>query len=138
MSDALRGEATLQLKNISLGDFDPLQLMARHAGWGTLEPARGEADLGSAVLTLLVRDRRISLRTRPLELAGAKLLLAGTCRFDGTLDLGVEADFQHLKRRWLAHEAGGDSDVRRAHLHLAGHLDKVVVTPGMQLSRITP
>lgn len=135
MSANLQGRAKVNLKNVSFGDFDPLEALARANQWGTIEPARREVGLRSAVVTLEVRDRRVVLRRWPLELAGAKLELSGIYGFDGLVGLEVHADLSHVTRRWLDSEGQSDPDARLVDLHLAGPLDKLRIVPEMQVSR---
>lgn len=138
MSANLEGQATVHLKDVSFGDFDPLDALARAARWGALEPPRGEVGLRSANLSLRVRDRHVALANCPLELAGAKLNLRGAYGFDGSLDLDLRADFRQIVRRWLTAEGASITNVLPGELHLAGPLDKLVIAPATQLSRANP
>ncbi len=137
LSGNLQGEATLRLKNVSLGDFDPLQAAARANSWGELEPSRGEATLRSAIVTLQVRDRRVILDNTPVEMSGAILKLTGNYGFNGIMDLDVHADFRHVTRRWI--DNGNDTipsaSARVTDFHLTGPLEKLVIGPGVEVSR---
>lgn len=138
MRDNLLGEATVRLKNVFLGDFDPLQAIARNAGWGSLDAASGEASLRAARASLRVRDRTVFFEKNSLDFAGANLKLAGAYGFDGVLDLDLAADLRAVRRRWL--DGGEESGAVQpfGSLHLAGSFDRLVVTPGVEVSRTVP
>lgn len=135
MSANLDARGTAHLKNVSFGDFDPLQALSRQAGWGALEPARGEVALTSASVPFTIRDLRVSLVKQPLELEGAKLTVSGSSAFDGTLDLDVRADFRHAARRWIGAAPVGSAGMRVANVHLAGPLAAPVVVPEAEVSQ---
>jgi hypothetical protein len=135
MSASLRGQAAVRLRNIYLGDFDPIAAIAHKTGWGSLEPARGEAVLRKVSAALRVRDRHVFLENSRVDLAGAKLLLGGGYGFDGTLDLDVAADFRNLRRRWVSIDAESSSVTPLGSLHLAGPLNQLAVVPETQVSR---
>ncbi len=134
----LQGSATVHLKNIFFGDFDPLQAVARHSGWGIIEPARGEVGVRSSVATLEVHDRRVVVGNFPLDIAGAKLKVTGTYSFDGALELDVRADMRHIYRRWLSAEDEGTPGVRTIDLHLAGPLSRLAVAPEIAATQPSP
>ena len=127
----LRGNARLELKGVALGDFDPLEAIARAAGWGTLQPSHREAVVRSLAFTLVVRGRQATLGPVSLSFEGADVALGGQCGLDGSLNLGVRADFSHLRRRWLQ----TDSDERLTSFHLTGPLQKPVVALEAEESR---
>jgi hypothetical protein len=138
IANNLRGRATLRLKNVFLGEFDPLQALARHKGWGTLESSRGELEVKSCTGTIEIHDRRVALGNVPLEIAGAQLKVNGDYLFDGSVDLDVHADLRRLTRRWL-NPAG--TDVKDAHvmeLHLLGPLNKLAVAPEFAATKPSP
>jgi hypothetical protein len=129
LAENLTGEATLRLKDLSFGDFDPLEALARQVHWGTLDPMHGPVAVRSATVTLGIRNRRLTLKTAPLELSGATLELDGTYVLGGPLSLDVHADLQHLHRRRLESEGEAKPRARHVEVHLAGPLDKLVVIP---------
>ncbi|MGO9270965.1 MAG: AsmA family protein [Terriglobia bacterium] len=131
LSTNLRGDAKLELKSVALGDFDPLDAIARVAGWGLLQPSHREATFRSLALTLVVRGRQATLSPINLSLEGAHVALRGECGLDGSLNLDVGADFSHMARHWLE----TDSDERLASLHLTGPIQKPVVVLGTEESR---
>ncbi len=138
MSANLHGQARVNLKNIFLGDFDPLDAVARQSRWGALEPVHGEVGIRSGVVTLEFRDRQVVLRSDPLELTGAKLRLIGTYGFDGAARLDVHADLHRITRRWSYSLGESDSSRRQGDLHLAGPLGAMEVVPEMQVVRVRP
>ncbi|HET7841881.1 MAG TPA: AsmA family protein, partial [Terriglobia bacterium] len=60
ISTNLTGEATVNLKNVNFGGFDPLGAMARADGRFLSAPARGEAGLRSATLNFRIKDKRVT------------------------------------------------------------------------------
>ena len=138
VSASLTARADVRLRNVSFGEFDPLQAVARQARWGTLEPPRGEVVLPSASWTLEIGDRRVLLTRQPVQLEGAGLVLNGVYNFDGSLDLAVRADFSRLKRHWISSAAGEDSLPRYlTDFRLAGPLSQPAAQPEVQVSQAT-
>jgi hypothetical protein len=137
MSANLSGRGTAHLRNITFGDFDPLQAVSRQVNWGLLESARGEVTLPSASIPFEIRDRRVSLAKQPLELEGAKLTLSGSYAFDGALDLNVRADFRHLTRRWMGAGPEGPARARVTDVHLVGPLATPAAAPEVGVSQAT-
>jgi hypothetical protein len=137
MSANLGGRGTAHLRNITFGDFDPLQAVSRQANWGPLESARGEVTLPSASIPFEIRDRRVSLAKQPVELEGARLTLSGSYAFDGALDLNVRADFRHLTRRWMGAGPEGPARARVADVHLVGPLAMPAAVPEVGVSQAT-
>jgi AsmA family len=117
----LQGWARLRLTNLDLGRFDPLRGVAQAASWGDLTPSRTPLTLRSALLSLDIRNRRVTLKPVRLELGGALFELAGSCGFDRKAQFESAADLRHVNRRWV-----GDHDPatgRIAHFLLFGNLD---------------
>jgi hypothetical protein len=135
MGANLTARATVQLKGVSFGEFDPLQSVARHAGWGTLEPPRGEVALPSASLTVAIRDRRVVVTNQLMHVEGAGLTLNGAYNFDGAIDLAVRADFRHVKRRWISVTTEHSLALRQGDFHLVGPLAQPTVQPEVQVSQ---
>lgn len=137
-SSSLKGQAAVHLKNVFLGDFDPLESVAREAGGGTLEPVREEATIPSASATLLVGDRRVQIEKCLLDLAGARLSLSGSYAFDGTVALDIAADLRHVARRWVISPEEGRLVPQPARLRLSGPLDHLTLAPEPHVSRASP
>jgi hypothetical protein len=131
----LQGEATVRLRNVALGGFDPLPAVARAISWGQLEPGRGEVVLRSTTTFLQIRDGRVILSQFPMEISGALLTLSGSYAFDDALDLDVHADFRRVMRRWIDVTDDVMPSERVADFHLIGALDRLTVVPGVQISR---
>jgi hypothetical protein len=70
-----------------------------------------------------------------LDLSGAKINLAGAYGLDGTLNLDVQADLRHVRRQWISNDADSGSEPPAAEAHLTGTIDKLEVTPGVEVSR---
>jgi hypothetical protein len=104
LAENLTGQMELHVRDISFGDFDPLEALAQQAHWGKLEPARGPVTALPATLNLEIRDRRFILKSTALDLSGASLQIQGTYAWAGALDLNVRADLRRLHRRWLMRE----------------------------------
>ena len=126
----LRGEARIELKSVSLGDFDPIDAIARTVGWGTVQPTHREATIRSLTLNLLFHGLHATLDPIDLSLEGARVAFGGDYGFDGALNLTVHADFNHLTRHWL--ESG--SDERSSSLRLTGPLHKPFIALGAEVS----
>jgi hypothetical protein len=160
MSSNLHALGTLKLHDITFGQFDPLEILARETGSGWIEPARGVGGgVRNALWTLEVRDRRVFLVQAAAELSGARLRLTGNYSFDGNFDLGVHCDFSRLTRRWqttgnLGSVIPSDSPASAlggAHgttaqlnafspvtdLHVSGPLGKLTVLPALEISHST-
>jgi hypothetical protein len=139
MTANLQGQATVHLKNVHFGDFDPVAAVARAAGWGSLEPTRNETILRRSTATLRVHDGAVFFENAPLDLVGAKLKLEGSYGFDGVADLEILADLRRVGRRWLSADEmrTGKSDPIRlvGNLHLTGPLSQLVATPETEASR---
>jgi len=135
MATAVHGQATLHLRNVSFGDFDPLAALVSAAGLGLLEPPDGETTIRSATIAMQVREGRVFLEEQEVDLAGAKLELNGACGFDGALDIHVRADFRNVARRWLRPLAEDDPHKRSLELHLVGPVDRLEVAQTTGLLR---
>ncbi|HEV2350496.1 MAG TPA: AsmA family protein [Terriglobia bacterium] len=134
----LQGSATVNLKNVFLGGFDPLQALARQKNWGTLEPPRREVEVRSCVGTLEVHDRRVVLGNAPVGIAGARLKLTGAYKFDGAVDVDVRADMRHLTRRWLIVERAGVTGAHVLELRLLGPLNHLATAPEFATTQPNP
>lgn len=132
----LQGEAMVRLRSVS--GFDPVAVTARAVSWGELEPGHVEPVVRSATLAMQIRDRRLILSPVSVEIGGALLRLDGGCGFDGTVDLGVRADFRQLTRRWLDDPGDTSPAERVSSFRLTGPLDRLVVLPEVQASRARP
>ena len=136
MSANLTATASVQLKSVSFGEFDPLQAVARQAHWGSLEPTHGEVLMPSASLTLETRDRRVLVTRQQLQIEGAGLTLNGVYNFDGHMDLAVRANLRHVKRHWISETMEeGLAPLHEADFHLAGPLAQPAVQPESQVSQ---
>jgi hypothetical protein len=131
----LRAEATLRLRSVSLGGFDPLSAAARAMSWGELDPSRGDVVLHPVTAFLQIRDGRVTVSHTPVEISGALLRLSGSYAFDGSLALDVHADFRHVMRRWIDVADDSMPGERVTNFHLSGALDHLAVVPGVQISR---
>jgi hypothetical protein len=135
LGDNLSGEVTLRSKDLSFGDFDPLQTLAQQARWGTLEPVHGAVAAPSAGMTLEIRNRQVTLKNTAVELSGATLKLDGVYVWGGALNLDARIDWRGFRRRWLAREDELKSGVPYSQARLSGPLDRVVVMPQEDVSR---
>jgi hypothetical protein len=131
----LRGDATVLLRSVSLGGFDPLSAAARAISWGELDSGRGDVVLRSATAFLQIRDSRVTLSHSPVEISGALFRLSGSYAFDGTVDLDVHADFRHVTRRWIDVADDAMPYERVTNFRLLGAFDRLAVIPGVQISR---
>jgi len=132
----LTGKVTLHSRELSLGDFDPLQILAHEGHWGTLEPSRNSVTARSVMLSLSLANRRLALDNATVELGGATLQLSGTYALGGNLNLDVRADLRRLRRRWLVREDLPRPGAASAAVHLTGSLEKPTIVPQVEASRV--
>lgn len=125
----LTAQGNVRLERVSLGNFDPLQALARHARWGVLEPLHREATVHATEISFDVRERKVSVVNQPLEVDGARLSLSGYWEYGGVLDLDVAADLRRMTRRWLGASPHQASEGRRTTLHLSGPFEQIAVRP---------
>ena len=130
----LQGSATVRLKTVFLGDYDPFQALAHQEGWGTLEPLPGELEVPAFVGTLEVHDRRVLLGNAPVAITGGQLKLSGSYTFDGAVELDVRADLRHITRHWLNVGRETATDPQVLEVHLLGPLDKLQPAPNIAAS----
>jgi AsmA family len=133
----LEGRATVRLRNVNLGEFDPLAAMARAEGRMEPLPVRGEAELRSATLKLQINDKRVTGVSEPFALSGADMRLGGWCNFDGTADFTVTAGLRGLARQVVIEDASGNAG-RSLRLHLTGPFNKLAVETPREVSRGVP
>lgn len=128
MADSLTGQTAWRVKDISFGEFDPLRSLAQQARWGKLEPARVPVTVPLVTISADIRGRHLILKTAPVDLSGASLLLDGDYEWGGALNLDVHADLQHLRRRWLAREDDTLSPMPIQEVRLGGPVNHLVVS----------
>jgi hypothetical protein len=127
LAQNLAGQISLRVRDISLGEFDPLGALAQRAHWGTLEPLHSPVALPPLTLDLRVRDRHLILPVATLDLNGAALRCAGTYVWGGDLNLNVHADLRRLRRHWLAREDDLKPDTPVAEVRLVGPVGNLSV-----------
>jgi len=128
LAQNMTGQIALRMRDISFGDFDPLEDLANQAHWGTLEPAGSPATTLPIVLNLEIRDRQFILKTADVDLNGASLECRGNYLWGGALNLNVSADLQHLRRRWISHGDDPQPLDRRTEVRLVGPIDHLAVS----------
>jgi uncharacterized protein involved in outer membrane biogenesis len=138
MVDNLQGRVAMKLANISFGDFDLLQSLARASGEGIFEPAPMQVVGRNADLSLEFKDRRVVVAGARASFSGARVLLNGNCSFDGAVDMNLEADLRELARRWSPEEAHAGPRAKRLSLHVGGTLERPVLEPHQEISRANP
>ncbi|MGH9450072.1 MAG: AsmA family protein [Terriglobia bacterium] len=129
MAAHLTGSVQVRLRNVGLGEFDPLAAAARGASLGALAPERAAPRFPLLNLNLLIDNQTINLRPVRLRMAGAALSLAGTYNFSGAANLTVRADMTHVNRRWLGEPLHDTPQRRAANVRLTGRLKSLTVTP---------
>lgn len=132
MAAHLSGQMEVDVRNVSLGAFDPLAAVARAAALGTLAPERGTTILPPLRATLRVENGAVHMAPLHLHIGGAPMQLAGEYDFNGHADFSVRADLGQVRRRWLTTDGGSlrDAPARRvAQVNLAGPLKSLAVTP---------
>lgn len=135
MKANLTGKVQLNLRDVSLPDFDPIGELARESGLGELEAPRGEIGFRTLSADVEIRDGRATFENVPVELGGAKLTLGGAYAFDGGMDLVVHADLRHIKRRFVSGDEMRVAAGEEIALRLAGPLAKLAVVRETEASR---
>ncbi|MGH9401287.1 MAG: AsmA family protein [Terriglobia bacterium] len=138
MAAHLEAKATVEVKNVALGGFDPLEATAKAASLGVLAPHRGEETLPSINMNLAVKDSSITLSSTRIPLSGAILAVDGKYSFSGFTNLLIRADLTHVNRRWVNDAPPSPSQRRVATLELAGRLRDLAVAPGAETARAHP
>lgn len=133
----LQGQASVRLRNVSLGDFDPLRKLARASGEGLSEAVHHETNFRAATFTLEVNNRRVTVTSSPIEFSGAQVKMSGTYAFSGAVNLNLSADLRGLTRPWLT-AADAAHPTQALKLHLTGSLHKLTVEAPQELSRVGP
>ncbi len=137
MAANLAADGSVELRNVALGDFDPLRAVSSRENWGSLAPARGPIRLRSAAFKFRAFDRQFVVRDFPLQIEGAQFRLSGAYSFDGTLDLDVDVDFHRVTRPWKVATGEAGQASRTTTLHLTGPLDGLAVAPAVVVSQAT-
>jgi hypothetical protein len=137
MAASLAAEGSVELRNVALGDFDPLRAVSNHENWGTFARAHGPVRISSATFKFRALDGRLVVDEFPLQIEGGHFTLSGAYGFDGILNLDVAADFRRLTRPWKVVTKGEGQTPRSAQLHLTGPLNALVPAPPAVISQAT-
>jgi hypothetical protein len=89
------------LRDVSLGEYDPLQAFARAASLGSFRPEPATTRFRFAALKLQIYSQHAVLSPLRLNLAGAVFDIRGDYGFDGRANVYVRADLSHVRRQWL-------------------------------------
>jgi hypothetical protein len=135
MSANLRGGAEVEVKNVSFGDFDPVEAVARAADWGSLEPDRNGALLRSGDLTLAADNQKITLGPLRFSLSGGQFTLSGNYGFDGVANFLLQVNLNHVKRQWVNDILPASPQDRITTFHLAGPLRNLALVPSVEAKR---
>ncbi|HKT11190.1 MAG TPA: AsmA family protein [Terriglobia bacterium] len=139
LARTLRGEMTVQLEGISLGDFNPVRTLARRFGMDLLEAGTRPPFIPGATAHLRIRDRNVALEDFPVDIAGAKFQVKGLYSFDGSTRLQVRADLSSIHQPWTPVRQGPIGPVARmADLEFAGTLQNLEAVPASQISQTQP
>jgi AsmA family/AsmA-like C-terminal region len=135
----LRGEATVRLDGISLGEFNPVRTIARSLGMDLFEAGSRPLFIPGATAHLRVQDHHVELEDFPVDVAGAKFQLKGRYSFDGSARLQVQADLHGIHQPWTPLHPGTIGPVSRmADLDFAGTLRNLEAVPTPQISQTQP
>ncbi|HET7100619.1 MAG TPA: AsmA-like C-terminal region-containing protein, partial [Terriglobia bacterium] len=135
----LRGEATVRLEGIGLGEFNPVQSVALRFGMGLLDAGPRPLFIPEATAHLRIQDRRVELEDFPVNVAGAKFQLKGHYSFDGSARLQVRADLSGIHQSWTPVHPGAIGPASRmADLDFAGTLRNLEAVPSPQISQTQP
>jgi hypothetical protein len=133
----LQGQATVQLKNINFGDFDPLAALARAEGRSESGSVRGELTMRSVILNLQIKDQRVTTASEPFVLSGTDVNLKGWCDFNGATDVTITAGVR-ASARPAASQEEASSFAHPLRLHLSGPFNKLEVERPREVSRTVP
>lgn len=134
MAAHLAGTVELQVRDLSLGAFDPLAAIGRAASLRDFAATRAYAPTLLPPITAMVRINRSSVRLVPLHvlIGDAPVNLAGAFDFKGHVDLAVRADLRARVRRSMnrGEQPMGDAPpCCLVRLRLTGPLRHLAVTP---------
>lgn len=135
----LRGEMTVRLEGINLGEFNPVRTLARRFGMDLFEAGSRPLFIPGATAHLQIENHHVELEDFPVDVAGAKFQLKGRYSFDGTARLQVRADLSGIHQPWTPVSPGAIGPVSRmADLEFAGTLRNLEVVPSSQISQSQP
>jgi AsmA-like protein len=135
----LRGEMTVRLEGISLGEFNPVRTIARRFGMDLFEEGSRPLFIPGATAHLRIQDHRVELEDFPVDVAGAKFQVKGRYSFDGSARLQVQADLRAIHQSWTPLHPGAIGPVSRmADLDFAGTLRNLEAVPSPQISQTQP
>jgi hypothetical protein len=139
LARTLRGEMTVRLEGVGLGEFNPVRTLAHRLGMDLFETGSRPLFLPGASAHLQVRDRHVELEDFPVDVEGAKFQLKGQYAFDGSARLQVRADLSGIHQSWTPVHSGTIGPVSRmADLDFAGTLRNLEVVPSSQISQTQP
>jgi hypothetical protein len=135
----LRCKATVRLESISLGNFNPVQTMARRLGMELFEAGSRPLFIPGATARVHIQKRQVVFEDFPVDVAGAEFQLQGSYSFDGTTRLQVRADLRRIHQPWAPVHPGAAGPVSRmADLRFAGTLRNLEMVPSAQISQTQP
>ncbi len=129
MSAYLEATGKARLEGIVLGDFDPLEALARRTMPEPSRHSHRDVAVRPAEIAFEIRDRKVSVVNQTIEMEGARLALTGDWVFNGPLDLEVSAHLRRVKREWVSPGRRGLSAPSAATIHLTGPFDGLVAQP---------
>ena len=139
LARTLRGEMTVRLEGISLGEFNPVRTLARRFGMDLLEAGPRAPFIPGATAHLRIQDRNVALEDFPVDIAGAKFQLKGRYSFDGAVRLQVRADLSAIHQPWTpVHQGAIGPFARMADMDFAGTLRDLEAVPASQISQTQP
>ena len=138
ISSSIHGQASLGMRNVSFGGFDPLAALARAQQGRVPDPSRPEPMLRSASLVLRVQDRRVTLAESPVLIGGTELRVGGVYEFGGTADLSIAAEVRRVGSRGVQSAEETAVSPETPPLHLVGPLDRLAPVRPEQASRGAP
>ena len=123
MAASLAGHAQVDLGDVSLGRFDPVQAAAAAMNWGHVVPVRSERSMVSARFDLLLHNGRAALTSQPFSFSDGRFKMGGFIGLGGDLDLILHADLSQVMRRGTS-TAKEEDDPRAAsaNFHIQGSI----------------
>jgi hypothetical protein len=128
LAENLTGRMSLRVEEISFGDFDPLGTLVEQSHWGKLEPALDSSIVLPATFNMEIRDHHFIIKNTVIDLSGARLLCSGTYAWSGAMNVNIDANLRHLRRRWLERDDAPQPSALPFAVRLNGPIEHLTVS----------
>ena len=139
MAASFAGNAQIELHNVSLGSFDPVQAAATAMDWGRLVPLRAPQTLRLARFDLLLRNGQARVSPETLNVDGGRFSMGGSIERGGNLNLTLQADLSHvIRQRAVTGQEEDDPKPAIANFSVTGPYFSPRIKPQPQIPKMTP